>query len=106
MNSITDYHIYGSGGPLCSSMESKFYVHDGQRRQRVHKGEKAAPQPKGEGVSMVVADFVLTDESWLRSPDGGEAARIVFKADRARDGYFYEREHLEASRDSMWRWTF
>lgn len=68
--------------------ESTFYAHDRRRQRWVHKTESAVPRPKGEGVSVMVADFVSADYGWLKSPDGTEAARVVFKAGKARDGYF------------------
>ncbi|KAH9923306.1 hypothetical protein B0H21DRAFT_701256 [Amylocystis lapponica] len=36
----------------------------------------------------MVADFVSADYGWLRSPNGEEEARRLFKAGKARDGYF------------------
>jgi hypothetical protein len=36
----------------------------------------------------MVADFVLVDYGWLRSPDGKESARVLFKPGKSRDGYF------------------
>ncbi|KIM58662.1 hypothetical protein SCLCIDRAFT_16731 [Scleroderma citrinum Foug A] len=54
----------------------------------VHQNESAVPQPKGEGASLMVADFVSADYGWLRSPDGKEHARVLFKAGKTQDGYF------------------
>lgn len=68
--------------------ESTFYAHDRRRRRWVHKTEKAVPRQKGEGVSVMVADFVSADYGWLRSPDGKEKACVIFKAGKTRDGYF------------------
>ena len=36
----------------------------------------------------MVADFVSADYGWLRSPDGKEHARVLFKAGKPQDGYF------------------
>ncbi|RDB19555.1 hypothetical protein Hypma_013355 [Hypsizygus marmoreus] len=75
--------------------ESTFYAHDQRRLRWVHKSEKAVPYAKGEGASLMIADFVSADYGWLRSLDGKESARIVFKAGKARDGYF-DNENIRA----------
>ena len=36
----------------------------------------------------MVADFVSADYGWLRSSDGKESARVLFRAGKAQDGYF------------------
>jgi len=36
----------------------------------------------------MVADFVSADYGWLKSPDGKQQARVVFKAGKACQGYF------------------
>jgi hypothetical protein len=36
----------------------------------------------------MVADLVSADYGWLRSPDGKEEARVLFKAGKNREGYF------------------
>ena len=45
--------------------ESTFYANDRHMLQWVHKDEKAVPRPKGEGASLMVADFVSADYGWL-----------------------------------------
>ncbi|KAF9462284.1 hypothetical protein BDZ94DRAFT_1309757 [Collybia nuda] len=60
--------------------ESMFYANDRRKLRWVHKGENAVPRPKGEGASLMVADFVSADYGWLRTPDRTEEARIIFKA--------------------------
>ena len=50
--------------------ESTFYANDRRRVFWVHKDEKAVPEPKGEGPSLMVADFISADYGWLGSPDG------------------------------------
>ena len=54
--------------------ESTFYAHDRRKKRWVHKSEKAKPYAKGEGHSLMVADFVSVDYGWLQSPDGNESA--------------------------------
>jgi hypothetical protein len=68
--------------------KSSFYAHDRQKKRWVHKSEKAKPYAKGEGHSLMIADFVSADYGWLRSPDGKESARVIFRAGKGRDGYF------------------
>jgi len=67
----------------------------------VLEDEKPVPQPKGEGPSLMVADFVSADYSWLRSPDEKEEARVLFKAGTNRDGYFTSEEILEQATRAM-----
>ncbi|KAG2153114.1 uncharacterized protein EDB93DRAFT_1082693 [Suillus bovinus] len=54
--------------------ELTFYAHDRRKQRWVHSSKGAIPQPKGEGVSLMVADFVSADYGWLRSPDGEESS--------------------------------
>jgi hypothetical protein len=85
--------------------ESTFYANDRRTLRWVHKSESAKPYAKGEGVSLMVADFVSADYGWLRSPDGwvistvplctclmfvyrARNARVLFKAGKNHDGYF------------------
>lgn len=42
---------------------------------------------KGEGVSLMASDFLTVEWGRLQSEDGTEAARILFKAGKNRDGY-------------------
>jgi hypothetical protein len=81
--------------------ESTFYANDRRKTYWVHKDEKAIPQPKGEGASLMVADFVSADYGWLRSPDGTESARVLFRAGKARQGYFTNAEILEHAVKAM-----
>ena len=49
--------------------ESTFFANDRRKLRWVHKSEGAKPYAKGEGASLMVADFVSADFGWLRSPD-------------------------------------
>jgi hypothetical protein len=52
----------------------------------------------------MVADFISADHGWLRSPDGKESARILFRAGKARDGYFTNENivaHAEKAMDIL-----
>ena len=50
--------------------ESVFYAHDCQKKGWYHKDASAKPYAKGEGMSLMVADFVSADFGWLTLPDG------------------------------------
>jgi len=68
--------------------ESTFYANDRRRKRWVHISETAKPYKKGEGASLMVADFFSAEYGWLRSPDGKKSARVLFRAGKAREGYF------------------
>ncbi|KAF9459536.1 hypothetical protein BDZ94DRAFT_1284360 [Collybia nuda] len=63
--------------------------------------EKAVPRPKGEGASLMVADFVSADYGWLRSPDGTKEARVLFKAGINQEGYFTNDNILKHATTAM-----
>ncbi|CDO74299.1 hypothetical protein BN946_scf184839.g4 [Trametes cinnabarina] len=67
----------------------------------VHKLEKAVPRAKGEGASLMVTDFVSTNYGWLRSPDGKESTRVLFRPGKNRDGYFTHDEILAQATKAM-----
>lgn len=50
--------------------ESTFYAHDRRRLRWVHVDEHATPFKKGDGVSVMVADFVSAEHGFLKSKDG------------------------------------
>ncbi|KAF9463511.1 hypothetical protein BDZ94DRAFT_1236163 [Collybia nuda] len=81
--------------------ESTFYANDRRKLRWVHKSEKAVPRPKGEGASLMVADFVSADYGWLRSPDGTKEARVLFKAGINREGYFTNDDILKHATTAM-----
>jgi len=81
--------------------ESTFYAHDRRTVRWVHKNETAVPRSKGEGASLMVADFVSADYGWLASPDGQETARVLFRAGKGRDGYFTNEEILKQVRTAL-----
>jgi hypothetical protein len=49
----------------------------------------------------MVADLVSADYGWLRSPDGKEAARVLFKAGKNREGYFTNEDILKQVETAM-----
>jgi len=68
--------------------ELTFYANNWCKKCWIHVNEMPTPQPKGEGPSLMMADFVSADYEWLRSPEGTESARILFCAGKGHDGYF------------------
>ncbi|KAF7768417.1 hypothetical protein Agabi119p4_7660 [Agaricus bisporus var. burnettii] len=81
--------------------ESVFYAHDRRRKQWIHKDENAVPYAKGEGLSVMIADFFSAEYGWLRSPDGKESSRVLFRPGKARDGYFDNNNIKEQLRKAM-----
>ncbi|EIW62921.1 uncharacterized protein TRAVEDRAFT_115102 [Trametes versicolor FP-101664 SS1] len=79
--------------------ESVFYANDRRKTRWVHKSEKAVPRTKGEGASLMAADFVSADYGWLRSPDGKESTRV--RPEKNRDGYFTHEEILAQATAAM-----
>lgn len=81
--------------------ESTFYAHDRRIVRWVHESEDPVPRAKGEGVSLMVSDFISADYGWLRSPDGTESAQVLFKAGKNRDGYFTYEEIIDQVSKAM-----
>jgi hypothetical protein len=84
--------------------ESTFFENDRRDRGWVHTSDKPDLKRKGEGASLMVADFVSADYRWLRSPDGLESARVLFKAGKNQDGYFSGEniiQHVETAMDIL-----
>ncbi len=81
--------------------ESTFYAHNRRMVYWVHTSEKAVPRAKGEGASLMVADFVSADFGWLCSPDKEESARVLFKAGKNREGYFTNDDILKQTTNTM-----
>ncbi|KAJ6536875.1 hypothetical protein B0H19DRAFT_962801 [Mycena capillaripes] len=65
--------------------ESIFYAHDRHRKSWRHKEASIKPRKKGEGVSLMVADFVSADCGWLIGPNTGRSARVILKPGKNRD---------------------
>jgi hypothetical protein len=81
--------------------ESVFYAHDRRKKGWYHKDAPAKPYAKGEGASLMVADFVSTRFGWLRSRDGKRSARRLFKPGKNRDGYFSNEDIQEQAQTAM-----
>ncbi|KAF7351880.1 hypothetical protein MVEN_01149600 [Mycena venus] len=66
-------------------------------------GHRGLPEPrrKGEGASLMVADFVSADYGWLKSKDGTDGTRILFKAGKGREGYFTNDDVIKQTNHAM-----
>ncbi|KAF8486647.1 hypothetical protein JB92DRAFT_3130812 [Gautieria morchelliformis] len=78
---------------LVTHDESTFYANDCRKTKWTHSSHKSTPERKGDGVSLMVSDF-LTYE-WGRLRNGDEEARLVFKAGKNHDGYFTAEDLLK-----------
>ncbi|PVF90974.1 hypothetical protein CPB86DRAFT_878752 [Serendipita vermifera] len=78
---------------LVTHDESTFYENDRKRQRWIAKDEKPVPQPKGEGSSIMVSDFISPNFGRLRDAHG--EARLLFRAGRKREGYFNNDKLLE-----------
>jgi hypothetical protein len=52
------------------------------------KTKKQNHMQRGEGHSLMVADFVSADYGWMCSCDKTKTTRILFRAGKGREGYF------------------
>lgn len=68
--------------------ESIFYANDRHRKSWYHKDAPIKPYAKGEGASLMIADYVSADFGWLQSPNGKRSARRVMRPGKNKDGYF------------------
>jgi hypothetical protein len=67
--------------------ESIFYAHDRRKKSWRHKDASATPYQKGDGPSLMIADYVSADFGWLTSLDGKNSAQKIMKPGKNRDGY-------------------
>jgi hypothetical protein len=81
--------------------KSTFYANDQRKVYWVHKDQKVTPQAKGEGASIMVADFVSADYGWLRSATGNQSTQVLFKVGKNRDGYFTNEDILNHANMAM-----
>ncbi|KAF9016780.1 hypothetical protein BDZ89DRAFT_961647 [Hymenopellis radicata] len=77
---------------LVTHDESTFFANDRCKLGWLHPDFKNKPEPKGDGDSVMVSDFLTPD--WGRLVDGDELseARILFRAGKNCDGYFTNTE--------------
>ena len=71
-----------------------FYAHDCCIICWVHSSKTAKPYAKGEGQSLMVADFVLANYGFLSSTEGCGSVRVELKPGKNCDGYFSNDELL------------
>ena len=81
--------------------ETMFHVHDRRQTAWYHKDATPKPYTKGEGVSLMVADFVSADYGWLQSPDKKESAHVIFRPGKNREGYFTNDDILAQAEKAM-----
>lgn len=81
--------------------ECTFYANDRRIVRWVHKNEKAVPRAKGEGASLMIADFISADYGWLASPDGTDSTRVQLRAGIRRDGYFTNEDIIKHADHAM-----
>ena len=81
--------------------ETIFYAHDRRKKGWYHKDAPAKPYTKGEGATVMVADFVSAKFGWLCSPDGQRTARRVMKPGKNKDGYFSSEDICEQAENAM-----
>ncbi|KAH8993203.1 hypothetical protein EDB92DRAFT_1796554 [Lactarius akahatsu] len=79
---------------LVTHDESTFFQNDLQKTCQEHKGNKPTPQPKGNGQSLMVSDFLTADWGHLCDRKDREA-RITFKPGLICDRYFDANNLLE-----------
>ncbi|KAG2109983.1 uncharacterized protein F5147DRAFT_772825 [Suillus discolor] len=63
---------------LVTHNESTFYANDQWKNRWNHSSDKATPEQKGEGPSLMISDMVTLDLGRLK--DDEEEARTIFKA--------------------------
>ena len=81
--------------------ESIFYAHDRRKRAWYHKDALAKPYAKGDGASLMIADYVSADFGWLQSPDGQKNARQIMRPGKNKDGYFSSTDIQEQANSAM-----
>ncbi|KAJ6521374.1 hypothetical protein DFH09DRAFT_1097822 [Mycena vulgaris] len=81
--------------------ESIFYAHDCRRKTWYHKNVPAKPYAKGEGASLMIANFVSSKYGWLRSPDEMRDVRVIMSPGKNKDGYFTNVEIREQAQAAM-----
>ena len=81
--------------------ETIFYAHDRRKKGWYHKDAPIKPYTKGEGTTLMVADFVSAKFGWLCSPDGARTARQVMKPGKNKDGYFSSEDICKQAEEAM-----
>ena len=63
---------------LVTHDESTFFQNDLNKSHWAHKGDKPTPQPKGDGQSLMVSDFLTSDWGRLCDGEGGMKESVNF----------------------------
>ena len=58
--------------------ESTFHANDERKTRWIHESQKAAPERKGEGASIMISDFLTSEWGRLTSADGTECVILSF----------------------------
>ncbi|KAE9399452.1 hypothetical protein BT96DRAFT_957247 [Gymnopus androsaceus JB14] len=56
---------------------------------------------KGEGLSLMIVDFVSAEFGWLRGPASGRSTRRIFCPGKNRVGYFTHENVIQQAKDAM-----
>ncbi|KAG2130252.1 hypothetical protein DEU56DRAFT_914882 [Suillus clintonianus] len=75
--------------------EVTFYANDRRHSGWYHLNAGSDPRPKGEGISIMISNFISADRGWCRSRDGKESARVVFRAGKSLDGWYTSEDMLK-----------
>lgn len=78
-----------------------FYANDRRKKGWHYKDAPAKPYTKGDGASLVIADFVSADFGWLRFLDGKQSARRILRPGKGKDGYFSNDDILEQAKEAV-----
>jgi hypothetical protein len=81
--------------------ESVFYAHDQWHKIWHHKDAPAKLYAKGEGILMMLADFMSMDFGWLQSPDGTRTAWRILKPGKNQEGYFTNEDIQAQVKEAM-----
>ncbi len=70
---IDSVHLDGKWIILWFHDETIFYAHDRRQKTWYYKDGSAKPYQKGEGHSLMIADYVSADFGFLVLPDGKQS---------------------------------
>ncbi|KAF8674076.1 hypothetical protein RHS04_07383 [Rhizoctonia solani] len=80
--------------------KSTFFANDRQIVWWVGPNEHPKPVKKGEGNTIMVADFVCAQFGWLRGKNG-ESARVILRPGINRDGWFTSARVVKQLEDAV-----